>query len=331
MSLTNNVLNTLIKALKEYNIVELYNNKDIIEANTTTTIDNTIISYNREVPIIFCNICFINLFTTNTIEHLKKKHYSLYKDYSKKGYIDNIERDIASIEPYSFNTLLANLGVNRFYFTGLPIVFDGYKCRDCYYTSISYKQVRKHFNKEHFNIGEGSKTSKATYIIENVLLETIKGDIRNNKVYIIPRLPSKEIIERELNSIIRDSSPRVIIESNPRNPSRAIIDPNTKEDILTRYKEDLANEESNNSYISISNNSNLLTSFYKNSNILEFFRDKDKKILLELTNTPLLSSISIEDSLNYNNIDKLDLIEDLIINLALKTSDRIELLNRRLR
>ena len=139
MSLTNDVLNTLIKALKEYNIVELYNNKDIIEANTTTTIDNTIISYNREVLIIFYNIYFINLFTTNTIEHLKKKHYSLYKDYNKKGYIDNIERDIASIEPYSFNTLLANLGVNRFYFTGLPIVFDGYKCRDYYYTSISYK------------------------------------------------------------------------------------------------------------------------------------------------------------------------------------------------
>ena len=120
MSLTNDALNTLIKALKECNIVELYNNKDIIEANTTTTIDNTIIALIQKSLFIFCNICFINLFTTNTIQHLKKKHYTLYKDYSKKGYLDNIESTITSIEPYSLETLLTNLGVNRYYFKSLP-------------------------------------------------------------------------------------------------------------------------------------------------------------------------------------------------------------------
>ncbi len=141
MSLTNLALNNLLESINEYNIEELYNNNNIIEATSTINIPNTIISYNKEVNILFCNIYFINLYKGNTIDYLYKKHSIIYKEYNKEGYLTNINNILNNIESSSFNTLLETLGNNRYYFKNLDINLNGYKCRDCFYSNLSYKQI----------------------------------------------------------------------------------------------------------------------------------------------------------------------------------------------
>lgn len=331
MSSTNEALNLALESLKEYNLKDIYINNNIIEPTSTTLIENTIISYNKEVGIVFCNICFINLYKSKILEHLKNKHSILYKEYINKNLITNITNITNTLDLEDFTSLLNKLSFNRYYFKEINIIFNGYKCRECFYINPYYKEIRKHYNKKHLEGKSNRRTNiKANYILENVPIEIISSNIRNIKGYFIPRLPFKEIIDRVLD-FNTSNSPRVIIDLMSSNSLTLRIDPTIKENIIEDYKENLKRDESNTNYININNNKDLLTSFYKNSNILDFFNNKNKSILLDLIASPSLSSILIEPILNNNNINILDYIEELTLSLGLEISDKINKISRRLR
>ena len=95
-------LNKLIINNKEIFNLDTYNNINIIEPNETITIENTIIEYSKDIKVLFCSNCLINLTTTNYIKHLKKKHLGIYNNYKEEDLINILKSKIANLE---FNTL----------------------------------------------------------------------------------------------------------------------------------------------------------------------------------------------------------------------------------
>ena len=329
-SYTNREINNLITLINKNSLTDIYKKEDLIVSTNTTTIANTIISFNRELSILFCKICSSNLFKDNTLKHLKEKHKVIFKEYISKDLIISIKEVLDSLECPSFNSLLTNLGSNSYFFRELNIIFNGYKCYECSYSNANSKQIRKHYRKEHRVIEEDTRSNtKATYILENIPLQLITRV--NTRSYFIPKLPTKDIVDNFFNINTRATSPLVIMPTSSNISRRVDISSRVRDNIVSSYREELEEEQENTNYINVNNNANLLTSFFRNSNILEFFRDKDKSILRELIASPYFSSIALENPLNSVGIDKLDLLEDTILEIALDISNKLGNLSRKLR
>lgn len=213
-SSSNRELNNILTSINKNTLEDIYSKEELLTSTDTTTISNTIISFNRELSILFCKICSSNLYKDNTIKHLREKHSSIYKAYTNNNLITNLKEILETLENPSFNNLLTRLGSNSYFFRDLNIIYKGFKCYECLYTNSNPKQIRKHFNKEHRAIGERTRSNtKAIYILENIPLQLITSNYKNTRSYFIPKLPSREVYNNVFNSITRAISPTVLIPS----------------------------------------------------------------------------------------------------------------------
>ena len=321
---------TLNNSLKNNRYTE--EDYSILEFSPTSKLSNSIITYSRDLNLVFCSSCRTNLISTKVIEHLAKIHSNLYSTYKSNNIIENLEAILERIEPASIEELKNSIEPNNYLFKELDLLLNNYKCLECLYIATSSKEIRKHFRKEHKELYT-SKTlktnTKAYYILENIPIQILEGFKYNAKVLFIPKLPTKDIdLYRSRNPTrepksrskgkerARDTSSnsnsRVSISSrdesiNSSKDNLEVLANNSKgtnvstfnkDSILNSYRTKI--EESNNSreFISnIDNNSKLLNSFVTKSNILEFLKDKDRDLLISLVSIDL-----DEDESNNPNI-----------------------------
>lgn len=146
-----------------------FKDSSYFKANKTTIIDNTIISYSKELSLIFCSNYSINLTKSSYLKHLKIRHNSLYINYKNNLILDNIANILEDLEITNLESLERKVRDNKVYFNELPLILNGFKCLSCNYISINYKAIRQHFNLEYNNPNNKSK-AKANYILDNIPL-----------------------------------------------------------------------------------------------------------------------------------------------------------------
>lgn len=185
--LTNSSLNSLLEDIKNNNYTQT-KFKDCVTKSKITIIANSIIGYSKKTNIIFCLECCINLSKTSYAKHLKQVHSSILKEYKHTNTYNEIELTIQELTTLNINTLRDELSYNKYFFSKIPLILEGFKCRDCVYISVDRKKIRLHYNTIHINKNKGSK-AKANYIIEQVPLQCIDRFRANKKLYFIPLLP----------------------------------------------------------------------------------------------------------------------------------------------
>ena len=339
-------LNILINNNKEIFNLDTYNNINIIEPNKTITIENTIIKYSKDIKVLFCSNCLINLNTTNYIKYLKKKHLGIYNNYKEENLINTLKDRIINLEFNTLEEIVEVLEFNKYYFKELPITFNNYKCLECNFININRKNIRIHFNKKHIRDSNTNTTSKATYIIENISLQFLEGYKDNKIVYFIPKIPT---VSNRNTRIERESIPtRVSSRNSYRSSIISISNSNTsedKEELNTRTIETNTKSLIINNYIKEETNRNkdfresnpleqnkkLLNSFITKSNIYKYLENKNRDILVSLIYNNEYNSI-----LNSNNIEEskeriieIDIsldyskIKELVINLLIEIDLKI--------
>lgn len=112
------------------------------KSNKTITIDNSIISYSKELNLIFCSSCNTNLTKPNYLKHLKIRHNSLYINYKNNSTLDIIANTLEDLEIITLDTLEPKVKYNKVYFKELPLILNGFKCNNCNYISPNYKAIR---------------------------------------------------------------------------------------------------------------------------------------------------------------------------------------------
>jgi superfamily II DNA/RNA helicase len=345
------------KGLNSY----LINNKDLItfsnynniEPSTTISLENTILSYNSNIKAIFCLNCSVNLVKSNYIKHLSKFHSRLFKEYKESNIFKDLEDKIKSLEVLSIEDTIEELGYNKYYFKELPLLFNNFKCKECFFINISRKNIRIHYNKIHFNNNKNSKL-EANYIINNIPLQYLEGFKNNTKIYFIPKLI--DLSSREDNNPTTSSSRvnRDIIDLEEENSSsldnsnssdnnnvinrRVRATRATRDLIISSYKDNYNNKEEENLDIkSLEGNKRLLSSYITKSNIIFFLENKDRNLLVNLgyralkPNKDNLEAKDLEEdiSIDFIILDKLvfnflDLISSKIDNINLLLRQRIK-------
>lgn len=304
--------------------------RDTTLISPTIALEDTIITYNIDVTTLFCSKCFINLNKRNYSKHLKDKHRELYKSYINNNTLTILNNRISTLDFYGLDELEGIITNNKFLFKELNIRLNGYKCLECLYINLSPKEIRKHYNKEHSTIKQ--KTNKrASYILDNIPIQTLEGFKDNKKLYFIPKLPNLNNNENrgpilEISTSNRSRSNSLLSSSSNSITSSNILEIQdttleAKDLILKEYKEETIIKEKNliNSS-TLDTNSKLLNSFITKSNLLRFLKDKDREYLIYLGYSNLIGeSNPIEDNINLD----LDLIEDLILEYLEDVSSKI--------
>ena len=348
-TLDTTTLNRIINNNKKIFNLDTYNNINIIEPNKTITLEDTIIKYSKDIKVLFCSNCLINLTTTNYIKHLKKKHLGIYNNYKEEDLINILKSKIANLE---FNTLeetVELLKFNKYYFKELPLIFNNYKCLECNFININRKSIRIHYNKKHSrDLNTTTTTTKATYIIEDVPLQFIEGYKTSKKIYFIPKIPivsnrntrideeSTTTTSRANSSCSNRDSIISISNSNISEDEEELntrtIETNTKSLIINNY---IIEETDRNKDFRESNpfeqNKKLLNSFITKSNIYKYLENKNRDILVSL-----IYNNEYNSTLNSNNIEEskeriieIDIsldyskIKELVINLLIEIDSKI--------
>ena len=339
-------LNKLINNNKEIFNLDTYNNINIIESNETITIENTIIKYSKDIKVLFCSNCLINLNTTNYIKYLKKKDLGIYNNYKEENLINTLKDRIINLEFNTLEEIVEVLEFNKYYFKELPINFNNYKCLECNFINTNRKNIRIHFNKKHIRDSNTNTTCKATYIIENIPLQFLEGYKDNKIVYFIPKIPTvsnrntrieRESIPTSVSS--RNSNRSSIISISNSNTSEdkeelntRTIETNTKSLIINNYiKEETNRNKDFKENNPLEQNKKLLNSFITKSNIYKYLENKNRDILVSLIYNNEYNSI-----LNSNNIEEskeriieIDIsldyskIKELVINLLIEIDLKI--------
>ena len=228
--INNKDLNNYFINNKDILTLENYNNN--ISPTITTSLENTIITYNNSIKAIFCSNCSINLTYNNYLNYLKKRHSIIYKEYKNNNILNSLVNKINSLEFYDLNKIIKELEYNKYYFKELPIIFNNYKCLECLYTNINREKIRKHFNKNHSNTNKSSR-KEVNYIINNIPLQLLEGFKNNTKLYFIPKLLDPNILE-DNNNNNRDF---YINRNNRRERSKSLdsIESNTSSTIIFLY------------------------------------------------------------------------------------------------
>lgn len=351
-SINNNKdLNNYFINNKDIITLENYNNN--ISPTTTTTLENTIINYNSNIKALFCFNCRINLTKSNYINHLKKRHSIIYKDYKNNNKLNSLLNKVNSLDFYDIDEINTELGYNKYYFRELPIIFNNYKCRECLYINIDRKNIRIHFNKNHDNNNKSSK-KEADYIISNIPLQFLEGFKYNTKIYFIPKLLNPNLLEANINleslnirSSRRSSSTSLdSLESNTSSSSSnsiittdtRIINNNSRDLVINRYNLDINNKDNNLLDINtLEGNKRLLSSYITKSNIIYYLDNKNRDLLVNLayrTKNNIDNNsepIDLEDEIpiEFNILDKLvfnylDFISSKINNINLLLRQRIK-------
>ncbi|KAF2480955.1 hypothetical protein BDY17DRAFT_310738 [Neohortaea acidophila] len=310
-------LNQLLINNKDYIKGDSYNNSTIIESTYTNNIENTILNYNIEIKVLFCTICKTNLDRNNYLKHLKDKHFTIYKSYKESSKLEVLKTNIEELEFNDLAKLEDILKPNLFYFKELDLNLKGYKCIECNYININYKEVRIHFNTNHFNSNKSSK-SKVNYIINQVPLQYIKGNNKNTKLYFIPKIPNISKKNTSTNLYINSNSSNSSIESITSKKSNSSKELDLKEDIIKDYLKENLEENKLNNNININNN-RLLNSYIKKSNIYIFLKDKDRESLVNLVYNIKEEDkdLSVFNRIDYNKL------EDIIIDCLLYIHSKI--------
>ena len=206
-STSNTALNNFILNNREHFTISNFNTN--VDRLNTTKLEDTVFSYSRDLGVLFCLECCINLTTLNYIQHLKKRHIGLYKSYRSTTKLELLNTRIESLEYSTLDSLKDKLSYNQYYIKELPLLFNNYKCKECLFVNIDRKSVRNHYNKEHPSIDK-LKNQEASYIIESLPLQLLQGFKNNAKVYFIPKLPIIEARRSQLNLL----STRISTRSN---------------------------------------------------------------------------------------------------------------------
>lgn len=306
VDISNSELNNYFKNNNKLITLESFNNPDITTPTNTIFLENSIIKYSLDLKFILCFKCSTNLTTTNYIKHLKVKHKLLYNTYKDNNTLENLENKIKSLEFNTLDDLTILLKPDTYYIKELPILFNNYKCLECFYTSTNRKTIRNHFNRNHTinKALESNNTSReAYYIINNIPLQLLEGFKNNTKIYFIPKLPKTTIIEdtlstrnyRDTNSSNSDDNNSNDSKDSPNYNPRE-IDISNKELILEKYNKDKKEKEKDLLYTtSIEGNKKLLSSFITKSNILVYLENKNRDLLVNLAYRSLKTT-SLEDS-----------------------------------
>lgn len=306
IDISNTELNNYLKYNSNLITLSSFNNSNITTPTNTIFLEDSILKYSLELKIILCSKCSINLTNTNYIKHLSIKHKLLYKSYKDNNSLENLKNKIETLEFNTLDNLTLLLKPNTYYIKELPILFNNYKCLECFFTSIYRKGIRKHFNNKHSinkALEDRNTSREAYYIINNIPLQVLEGFKNNSKIYFIPKLPRTTIIEDTLstrNLSINSSSNSDDNISNDSNDSNNYnpreIDVNNKELIFEKYNKDKKEKEKDLLYTSsIEGNKKLLSSFITKSNILTYLENKNRDLLVNLAYRSLNRS-NIEDN-----------------------------------
>lgn len=343
------------------------------KATSTSNLDNTIITYNKDLNLIFCSNCNINLTRSNYIKHLKLRHKNTLKEYKDNSKLDSLRDILDNLEIATLNTLERDIEPNKYYFKELPLILNGYKCLECNYININYKAIRQHYNLEH-NTNTKRTNTKASYILNNIPLQLIEGYNRHKKLYFIPKLPnfkskdsrSRVEEEEETNSSntnssssinysssnssskeiasnqqdLRDKTSNLDIEDisleesslEDTNISSSFnINSKTRYSILKTYNKEIIDKENNKDFItSIDNNKKILNSFITKSNILKFFKDKNRTLLVNLVyKSTIIEDINLDNNIDLFNTNtsfnnRLSTLEDLVLEFLDYISSKID-------
>lgn len=310
-------LNNLLINNREYIKEESYNNSSIIESTYTYNIEDSILNYNLDIKVLFCNICKTNLNKSNYLEHLKKKHKTVYTNYKETSKLDIIKTKIEELELNNLKDLEDILKPNLFYFKELELNLKGYKCIECNYININYKEVRIHYNNSHYNSNKNSK-SKVNYIIDKVPLQFIKGENKNTKLYFIAKIPNISKKNINTNLYINSNSSSSSIESTNSLSSSSSKEIDLKQNIINNYLRENSKEDKFNTNTNL-NNSKLLNFYIKKSNIYLFLKDKDRELLLNLVYNTKEEDLTLEV---FTRIDFIKL-EEIIFNCLVYIHSKI--------
>ena len=316
MSLSNqdsNIINKLLVENQHFINLNTYNNSNLIQHTYTTILENTIITYNYDIKVLFCANCSRNLTIENYIKHLKKFHLDIFNNYQENNIINVLKNKVNTLEYNNIEILKTVLEPNKYYFKELPLIFNNFKCLDCDYININYKEIRKHYNKNHSSFNSRT-TKKVNYIINKVPLQLLEGFKDNKKIYFIPKLPTNNNksknynnnnIETEFNletsSISSDNS------ENTNNSNSSNIENNNIDLIINKYLEKENNKAKDFTFNNPDEgNTKLINSFIKKSNIYEFLENKNRDILVNLiTNLEEDLNLSVFTFINYNELEEI--------------------------
>lgn len=334
-------LNNIIEFNSRYYNSTTFNT---IESTKTSSLKDTILVYNKDFNILFCTLCSINLDNINYLKHIKKQHNNLYITYKKDSVLEDLESLVSRLGINTNN--LTSITYNKYYFTELPLILKGYKCRECLFINVNRKSIRQHYNIEHTTNPTRNINFQAEYIINNVPLQVLEGFKYNRKLYFIPKLPifkeplvnplENRLISLKSNKSKASTTSLLSIESNSTSSNSNSIDNNsnsdsnssstTKKEILNYYINTLEERSRNVDYNNpITSNKRLLNSFIKNSNILNYLKDKNTTVLGELIENKDNSTLELDLEYDY------DILETLVFNLFEEVHSIIPNITRRLR
>lgn len=309
-SVSNEVLNRLLGSTSKL-CSQTYYQKNI-PCTPVQPIRDSGIYYSRDLKLLWCFGCSKVQSPNTFVRHLKKQHRTAYCRLKKT--LTSIREEISALVLENVEEI--TISHNTYYFSNLPITFENFKCRECSYVDINRKNVRKHFRQRHPCCVK-SVNQKVDHVLENVPLQVIEGLPNNRKIYFIPKLPE---IPAET-----PSSHQVEGISTSDSISHPITD-NARAAILEAHQQSVRKREEEQPYNdAVSHNKKLLNSFLTNSNVLEFLRDKDRDILVDLVNPPSSSSLALGKDLN------LELLETNILTFMLEVHGCITNLTRRFR
>jgi superfamily II DNA/RNA helicase len=276
-------------------------------------IQDTGICYSPDLKLLLCLGCGRVQSPHTCVRHLKRQHRSTYNRLNKRSLL-SIRQEIGRLHLDQ----VEDLGVrhNVYYFSGLPVTFQNFKCRDCNYVDINRKNVRNHFRSRH-PLPAKSVNQKVDYVLEDIPLQVLEGFPNNRKFYFIPKLP--DIRARAPPSHDESANGRPDARSHPVSDSAraAILDAHRKS-IEERENEQPYND-------AVTNNKKLLNSFLTNSNVLDFLRGKDRGILVDLVGPPSTSSLEVEKGWDF------ELLEKNVLTFMLEVHKYVPNLTRRFR
>ncbi|KEQ91515.1 hypothetical protein AUEXF2481DRAFT_32902 [Aureobasidium subglaciale EXF-2481] len=247
-----------------------------IEPSSTIKLDPRFLEYSDTLKVLICSKCLTTLspLPITIKKHLKKNHLKYYKSLASTTLSTKLKA-ISTLEYTTYNSL-SFIEPNKYYFPSLELNLNGFKCLECFYTSISNNIIRKHINKEHNIIG--NKGKKSTPYLKDIPLLIIKGLDKSTKLSFIPKLPTKDL---KYKDTIKSSSNSSIASNSTKSKS---ID-------LSLELEDFNSTINNLTTTSFSNrviSNKELSFFIKLTRYNKYLEDKDTSILLELINLDLL-------------------------------------------
>ena len=322
----NSTLNDTLVKIQHTLTKNMFKNKDLVKPSLTEKIHKSIFTYHLGLGVLFCSHCRISLGRKSFEAHFRDNHVTMLKDMKQKKELSALKATVQSLTYHSIDQVQAHMVPDTFFFTELDVNMNGFKCRDCTFVHPDRKQLRAHHNKTHETVAAPKGTNmKATFVMENVPLQTLGGFDKNKKVFFIPKLPqhTRQAQECPTEDVDEgeDADYYSISETEGRGVSQevsaAII-----ESYKTKMQEDQEQYDFNNPVLG---NTKLLNSFFKYSHVLEFLKEKDKTVLLELVGKP--GSLKLDADLEW----KLALIEEHAIEFINEIHSKVNNLVRSLR